>query len=122
MRGRRSLSDGIRITSHVLDLTSGRPAAGVGIVLEGGSLNGAWRELGQLLSDTDGRVQFLLPSGSLAAGHYRLRFETAPYFAVRGVTPFHPVVEVVFTLTDETTHCHVPLLLGPFGYTTYRGS
>lgn len=110
------------ITSHVLDLTTGRPAVGVEVVLEGGSLNGVWRELGQSRTDADGRLQFLLPEGSLATGQYRMRFETAPYFAARGVTPFHPHVEVAFTLTDTEAHCHVPLLLGPFGYTTYRGS
>jgi 5-hydroxyisourate hydrolase len=110
------------ITTHVLDLAKGRPAAGVPIALA--TRDGAsWRELGQGLTDADGRLRTLLPDGApLEAGTYRLLFDTAAYFAVQGIDGFSPEVSVVFEVKEPGGHFHVPLLLSPFGYSTYRGS
>ena len=108
------------ITSHVLDLTSGAPAAGVEITLEQETAAG-WALLGRALTDADGRVRDGFPAPR-AAGRYRLTFATGAYFAARGVACFHPEVSVLFELLDPARHHHVPLLLSPFGYSTYRGS
>ncbi len=113
------------ITTHVLDTARGLPAAGVAIVLaraDAGEKAG-WRELGSGTTDADGRVKTLLPAGSgLARGIYRLTFATGAYFAAQGAAAFHPEVVIVFTVDEPTRHHHVPLLVAPFGYTTYRGS
>ena len=107
------------ITTHVLDLTSGAPAAGVAVTLEA-EKNGAWAALGGAVTDADGRVKdaFAILPGT---GRYRLTFATGAYFEGRGVASFHPVVVVTFDVR-EPKHHHVPLLLSPFGYSTYRGS
>ena len=74
-------------------------------------------------TNADGRITTLLPDAALvAAGSYRLRFATAAYFAVLGVRGFYPEVQVVFQIDDPARHYHVPLLLSPYGYSTYRGS
>ena len=113
------------ITTHVLDTARGLPAAGVAVVLDvatDGQTPG-WRELGRGTTDADGRVQSLLPADArLGRGTYRLTFATGTYFAAQGAAAFHPEVVIVFTLDDPTRHHHVPLLVAPFGYTTYRGS
>lgn len=110
------------ITTHILDTSRGHPAAGVRVVLEG--LYGhRWTSLGSGATDGDGRVADLLPEGApLEAGTYRLRFEVEDYFEALAVESFYPFVEVVFHLRDPAQHYHVPLLLNPFGYSTYRGS
>ena len=108
------------ITSHVLDLTSGAPAVGVEITLEQQTAAG-WALLGRATTDSDGRVRDAFPAPR-AAGRYRLTFATGAYFAARGVACFHPEVSVLFELSDPARHHHVPLLLSPFGYSTYRGS
>lgn len=106
------------ITTHVLDTARGHPAAGVAIRLERGG-----EVLGRGETDADGRLRTLLPSGApLAPGTYRLVFETAGYFAAQGVEAFYPEVSVDFQVRDGGQHYHVPLLLSPFGYSTYRGS
>ena len=107
------------ITTHVLDLTAGTPAAGVGVTLEQASVTG-WTLLARAATDADGRVRdaFAAPT----AGRYRLTFATGAFFAARGVASFHPEVSVVFDVADPERHLHVPLLVSPFGYTTYRGS
>src|SRR5258708_3291295 len=89
----------------------------------GGRRSGdGWAELATTRSDTNGRVANLLPGDLKSpAGTYRLRFDTGAYFAALGVAPFHPFVEIVFEIRDAEQY-HVPLLVGPFGYTTYRGS
>ncbi len=111
------------ITTHVLDTANGRPAAGLRVTLAHISASGDTRAVGGGTTDTDGRLRELWPKGvDFEAGIYRLRFETGAYFAGIGVTAFHPAVEVVFTVRDLTQHYHVPVLLSPFGYTTYRGS
>jgi len=110
------------ISTHVLDLARGRPAAGVGVRLEAREAAG-WVEAGGGVTDGDGRVRALLaPGRALAAGAYRLTFELAPYFAAQGVDAFYPEAAVVFEVRDVAQGYHVPLLLSPFGYSTYRGS
>ena len=109
------------ITTHILDMARGRPAAGVAVSLARRAGDG-WAELATSRSDTNGRVANLLPEDlKSAAGTYRLRFDTGAYFAALGVAPFHPFVEIVFEIRDAEQY-HVPLLVSPFGYTTYRGS
>ena len=109
------------ITTHVLDLALGRPAAGVPILLERATAHG-WDVIGAGLTDADGRLRTLIPAGApVVLGRHRLRFDTAAYFAATGQTGFYPYVEVVFDL-GGAGHAHVPLLLSPFGYSTYRGS
>jgi 5-hydroxyisourate hydrolase len=108
------------ITTHVLDVTRGRPAAGVGVLLSVRSGEG-WRELERGTTDPDGRVRFDGEAG-LTAASYRLRFETGDWFRGAGMHAFWPHVEIAFEVTDPGEHHHVPLLLSPFGYSTYRGS
>jgi hydroxyisourate hydrolase len=83
---------------------------------------GNWKELGRGVTDADGRCRQLLPSGALAAGTYRLIFDTASYFKSCNASGFYPQVSVEFEVRDSTSHYHVPLLLSPYGYSTYRGS
>ena len=110
------------ISTHVLDLTQGKPAAGIEVILERRAGDG-WREAGKGVTDADGRVKALLPDEQEAQpGTYRLRFEVRPYFAAAGVASFYPVIEVTFSTVAERPSYHVPLLLSPFGYSTYRGS
>lgn len=111
------------ITTHVLDLASGRPAAGVAVRLEVSIADRGWVVLADKLTDADGRVKDLLAAGSkLDAGRYRLTFATGPYFAARGQDCFHPEAAITFEVRDAAQHYHVPLLVSPFGYSTYRGS
>ena len=111
------------ITTHVLDTARGRPADGVPVTLEARTPEGRWQVLGQGLTDADGRLNSLLPpDAALREGVYRLTFDTSNYFAAHGRAGFYPEVSVVFLVPDASQHYHVPLLLGPFGYTTYRGS
>jgi 5-hydroxyisourate hydrolase len=110
-----------QITTHVLDTARGRPAAGIALALERGGAEG-WSGIALAVTNADGRVMDLLPDGHvLEPGVYRLRFETEPYFRGQGVDTFYPSVEIPFFIRDAA-HYHVPLLLSPFGFTTYRGS
>lgn len=111
------------ISTHVLDLVAGRPASGIAVTLEVQEEAGTWRELASRTTDADGRVSNLLPAerSHTPATAYRLRFAVGDYFAARGIASFYPHIEVTFTAEREE-HYHVPLLLSPFGYTTYRGS
>ncbi len=110
------------ITTHVLDTSLGRPAAGVAVTLEAQDASGAWSRVGEGRTDGDGRAKDLLAAGPLAARRHRLTFETGPYFAGRGVAAFFPSVTIAFDTPEPAQHYHVPLLLSPFGYSTYRGS
>lgn len=111
------------ITTHVLDTARGRPASGVPVALEIRTAEQGWRLLGRGATDADGRLRTLLPAGQpLEPGVYRLGFDTAAYFESLGVASFYPEVSVHFTIEDAAQHYHVPLLLSPFGYSTYRGS
>ncbi len=98
-----------QVTTHVLDTAAGRPAAGVTVTLEGDD-----GVVATATTDTDGRVSDLGPQ-QLAPATYRLRFDTGEH------SPFFPEVVIAFTV-DGDAHFHVPLLLSPFGYSTYRGS
>ncbi len=110
------------ITTHVLDTSQGRPAVGIPVTLEV-EVAGGWELVGKSNTDKDGRVSDLVPEEiMLAAGVYRLIFDTARYFAAREIDGFYPEVTIVFKLRDPAQHYHVPLLLTPFGYSTYRGS
>jgi 5-hydroxyisourate hydrolase len=113
-----------RITTHVLDTSAGRPAEGVPVVLERAAPEGdGWEVVGRGVTDADGRQRDLAPDGRrLAPGRYRLRFDTGAYFTRSGTQAFFPEVAVVFAIDDRDGHEHVPLLLAPYGYSTYRGS
>lgn len=111
------------ITTHVLDTSRGRPAADLGVTLERIERGGVSTELGRGRTDSDGRARSLLPEGAEAApGRYRLRFDTGAWFAEQGLEGFFPQVTVEFELGEAGRHCHVPLLLSPYGYSTYRGT
>lgn len=109
------------ITTHVLDLARGRPAAGIVVVLSARQ-GKEWRELGRVATDADGRVRSFPAAGPLGAGIHQLRFETGEYFAAQGVESFWPHVEIAFQVDVPVTDHHVPLLLSPYGFSTYRGS
>jgi 5-hydroxyisourate hydrolase len=111
------------ITTHVLDTAIGRPAAGIEVHLERQMADGSWSSVGSGRTDADGRVKNLMGSASEPIpGTYRLTFETTPYFKRRSVEGFYPRVVVEFILREGGAHHHVPLLLSPYGYSTYRGS
>jgi 5-hydroxyisourate hydrolase len=109
------------ITTHVLDTAVGRPAAGITVTLELLAGND-WKQVGKGTTNQDGRITDLLPQGKLATGTYRLSFDTRAYFRLQHKEIFYPQVQVVFTVMDSGQHYHIPLLLSPYGYSTYRGS
>jgi 5-hydroxyisourate hydrolase len=111
------------ISTHVLDLAHGRPAAGVPVRLEILQQPAGWVTLVEALTNADGRAKDLVAGGSkLDEGVYRLTFLTGRYYAEHNVRCFHPEVAVVFEVHDGSERFHVPLLLSPWGYSTYRGS
>lgn len=111
------------ITTHVLDLSLGRPAEGVPVRLEVLQAENGWVSLAEKVTDGDGRVKDLLDAGArLDAASYKLTFLTGGYFERLGTTSFYPEVTVVFRVPEPGGHYHVPLLLSPYGYSTYRGS
>jgi 5-hydroxyisourate hydrolase len=111
----------VTVSTHVLDAVRGGPAQGLRLLLE--RLDGPHgTHLGEGTTDADGRCPGLTEGTELGAGTYRLRFETGEWFARTATPTFYPVVEIVFEITDATAHHHVPLLLSPFAYSTYRGS
>jgi 5-hydroxyisourate hydrolase len=110
------------ISTHILDTSRGRPAAGVAVTLERRD-GDHWRTVTNAKTNDDGRVGALLPDAALPEpGSYRLRFDVAEYFLRHGGAAFFPVVEITFAIAEPGGHYHVPLLLSPFGYSTYRGS
>lgn len=106
------------LSTHVLDAATGRPAAGVRVRLESRK-DDAWVIVSEAVTDADGRIGEFTAEGPVA-GLHRLIFDTAAYFA--GRPSFYPEVAVTFQVTDPEEHHHVPLLLSPFAYSTYRGS
>jgi len=110
-------SPGGSVSTHVLDATAGFPAAGVDIVLASRDAAGSWQAAERGVTGDDGRYRF---AGPLGPGEWRLTFATGPYFERRGTATFYPEVTITFLLCDG--HYHVPLLLSPFAYSTYRGS
>ena len=112
-----------RITTHILDIVRGKPARDVPVRLERREVSGDWALLGSAHTDHGGRCGQLVPDDKvLSAGLYRLAFDTASYFAAEKSDALYPVVEITFQVRDGETHLHIPLLLSPNGYTTYRGS
>jgi 5-hydroxyisourate hydrolase len=110
------------ITTHVLDTSRGRPAAGVAIRLERRDADGRYAQLGSGVTDEDGRLRTLLEPGTLTAGIYRLTFDIGAYFGALGTPAFYPEASITFYVLRAEEHYHVPLLLNPFGFSTYRGS
>lgn len=112
-----------RISTHVLDISRGQPAAGVAVQLERREERNSWRMLASGRTDQDGRCAELLPTDeTLSPGEYRLTFETQSYFDTVNILGLYPSVEITFRVREEQRHFHLPLLLSPNGYTTYRGT
>jgi 5-hydroxyisourate hydrolase len=110
-----------QITTHILDTTHGRPATGVSIILYQGD-NDQWTAIAKGITNEDGRIADLLKTGVvLPKGIYKIRFQTKDYFDKKGIETFYPYVEIIFDI-DTQEHYHIPLLLNPFGYSTYRGT
>lgn len=111
-----------QITTHVLDTSKGTPAQGIKISLQKPDGADKWETITSGITNSDGRIADFLPKETtIPPGIYRMLFETAPYFKQSGTRAFYPFVPVVFEIFD-TEHYHVPLLLNPYGYSTYRGS
>ena len=111
------------ITTHILDTTAGKPAAGIPVVLERKTHSAGWQAIAEGITDIDGRINDLLSTReAFLPGHYRLIFEIGPYFLLQSIECFFPQVSVSFVAKDPIRQYHVPLLMSPFGYSTYRGS
>lgn len=108
------------VTTHVLDAVRGLPAPGIAVELSAFE-GGTWQTIASAVTDADGRAKQLGPD-AVPAGTYRLRFHTGAYFAATATPTFYPEVQLTFVIDDEARHYHVPLLLSPFAYSTYRGS
>ena len=110
------------ISTHILDTSSGRPAAGIAVELDRNT-EGEWQTLNAVETDADGRVKFLLPEGEpMLPGLYCARFATGVYYQREGLNGLYPFVEITFIVSPGEVHYHIPLLLTANGYTTYRGS
>jgi len=110
-----------QVTTHILDISLGKPTPNINVVLYQGG-NDEWMELARGITDADGRLTSLLRKDfTLQHGIYKLRFETKDYYDSQQIRTFYPFIEIVFDLQSDE-HYHVPLLLSPFGYSTYRGS
>ena len=111
------------ITTHVLDTANGNPAKGVPVTLSIRDGDGEWKELTRGVTNDDGRITDWLPEGERAqVGVYKATFRVGSYYKSYGDKPFYSEIPVIFHLHDPASHYHVPLLLSPYGYTTYRGS
>jgi len=108
------------ITTHVLDTSRGQPASGVPLLLEVQSDSGRWKPIGKASTDKDGRARLL--DDNVSRGTYRLTFDTAAYYRAWNIEGFYPGVQVLFEVRDLSQNYHVPLLLSPYGYSTYRGT
>jgi 5-hydroxyisourate hydrolase len=109
----------VTISTHVLDTMRGAPAAGLAVRLDRREPDGDWKEVGDAVTDADGRVRSLTDD-ELEGGDYRLEFDTRPYFERSGLSVFYPSISVVFSF--EGGHLHVPLLLSAYSYSTYKGT
>lgn len=107
------------LSTHVLDTAIGRPAPGIALELELADEFGEWQHMGRGRTDSDGRCRDLISADAFAAGTYRLTFALGDYL---GPAAFYPQATVEFRVADPSQHFHIPLLLSPFGYSTYRGS
>jgi len=110
------------LSSHMLDITIGRPAHGVTLTLLKMGEKGVWQEINEKQTNVDGRASAFLSWDNFDAGLYKVHFKTAEYFKSQGKGCFYPYIEVVFNIQDATQHFHIAVLLSPFGYTTYRGT
>ena len=111
------------ITTHVLDLSRGKPAGDLGVTLIFRPDGEGARTIAARRTDENGRIMDLVPASTpIESGIYRLRFDTGEYFEGRGEDPFYPYTEITFSVRDPAKHYHVPLLISGHGYTTYRGS
>lgn len=111
-----------QITTHVLNTSQGHPAANVRVVLDFQITAGTWTEVARGSTDADGRCKDLSATKSLQAGTYRLTFDTDAYFSAHKIDSLYPQVIIVFAVKNAQEHYHIPLLLSPYGYSTYRGS
>lgn len=109
------------ISTHVLNTAIGRPAEGMAVTLERID-SGSWSEVTGGTTNADGRVAALVADDDLEVGTYRITFGTGGYFAGRAEVSFHPQVTIDFEVQDASEHYHVPLLVSPWSYSTYRGS
>ena len=109
------------ITTHILDVSIGKPAAGVLVRLDRQTVDGEWETIGDQKTDGDGRARELLVE-PLVTGAHRLTFDVGSYFTEKEIDGFYQEVMIAFNVKDASQHYHVPLLLSPFGYSTYRGS
>ena len=110
-----------QVTTHVLDTAAGKPGKDISIRLMKKE-NDNWLAIAEGITNADGRISDLLPPGKiLSAGDYKIIFNTGEYYKTQKIKTFYPAVEILFTVFDDS-HYHVPLLISPFGYSTYRGS
>lgn len=112
----------ITLSTHVLNTASGQPGAGIDALLRYQTGKGEWKEVASGTTNEDGRIPGFIPKGTqLEKGIYRMLFQSGDYFEKQGIKTFFPYVMITFEIEDESHH-HIPLLLSPFGFTTYRGS
>ncbi|CAN5405942.1 hydroxyisourate hydrolase [soil metagenome] len=111
------------ITTYILDTSTGKPGAGIPVTLERKTHSAGWQAIAEGITDIDGRLNDLIaPTEAFLPGHYRLIIETGPYYLMRDIACFFPHITLNFVVKDAMQHYHVPLLLSPYGYTTYRGA
>ena len=110
-----------QLSTHILDVSAGKPASGVTIKLYQQQANGAWREIASGITDANGRIANFLPQNKDNSGTYKLSFATKEYFAKQNLNSIYPYVDVVFEI-NENTHYHIPLTMSANGYATYRGN
>jgi 5-hydroxyisourate hydrolase len=116
------LAAGNPLSVHVLDLQNGQPTPGISVDLEQKTATG-WRSLASGVTDAQGRIRELFPAGQpFVAGQYRVVFHTGAHYATVKQPTFFPEIPVLFKVEDATQHYHIPLLLSPYGYSTYRGN
>jgi len=112
-----------RISTHVLDTSRGKPAVGVSLRLDRREASGEWIQISTGETDSEGRcVQLLIEGNEFGAGEYRITFRTGAYFKLQDVEGLYAQIEITFLVRPGESHYHIPLLLSPNGYTTYRGS
>jgi 5-hydroxyisourate hydrolase len=110
------------ITTHILDIARGVAAAGVTVILEVRQAS-EWSPVGRGMTDDEGRLATLTDARAMVPGTYCLTFDIGAYHREQGIAvPFFPEAKITFNVRDTTAHYHVPLLLSPFGYSTYRGT